>query len=78
MYRSNLVPRFLAGWGVVGYVIFAAGSLLEILGVAGAGMVAVVPGGLFEVFFAIWLIAKGFNPLATIAGAASTAGTRGR
>ena len=78
MYRSNLVPRFLAGWGVMGYVIFAAGCLLEILGVTGAGMVAVVPGGLFEVFFAIWLIAKGFNPLATIAGAASTAGTRGR
>ena len=78
MYRSNLVPRFLAAWGVVGYAIFAAGCLLEILGVTGAGMVAVVPGGLFEVFFAIWLIAKGFNPLATTAGAPPTAGTRGR
>ena len=78
MYRSNLVPRFLAAWGVVGYAIFAAGCLLEILGVTGAGTLAVAPGGLFEVFLAIWLIAKGFNPLATTAGAASTAGSRGQ
>jgi hypothetical protein len=72
MYRSNLVPRFLAAWGVVGYAIFAAGCLLEILGVTGAGMVAVVPGGLFEVFFAIWLIAKGFNRTAISARTAPT------
>jgi hypothetical protein len=78
LYRSNLVPRFLAGWGVAGYAIFAAGCLLELLGVAGAGLVAVVPGGLFEVFFGIWLIARGFNRSAVAAGAALTdgAGTR--
>jgi hypothetical protein len=78
LYRSNLVPRFLAGWGIAGYVIFAAGCLLELLGVAGAGLVAVVPGGLFEVFFGIWLIARGFNRSAVAAGAALTdgAGTR--
>jgi hypothetical protein len=74
LYRSNLVPRFLAGWGLVGYAIFAAGCLLELLGVAGAGLVAVVPGGLFEVFFGIWLIAKGFNRSAVAAGPAQTAG----
>jgi Domain of unknown function (DUF4386) len=76
MYRSNLVPRFLAAWGVMGYAIFAAGCLLEILGVTGAGMVAMVPGGLFEVFFATWLIAKGFNRPAITPGAAPIAGTR--
>ena len=78
LYRSNLVPRFLAAWGVAGYAIFTAGCLLELLGVAGAGLVAVVPGGLFEVFFGIWLIAKGFNRSAVAAGAAPAvgAGTR--
>jgi hypothetical protein len=35
--------------------------VLEILGFAGAGLVATIPGGLFEIFFGIWLIAKGFN-----------------
>ena len=74
MYRSNLVPRFLAAWGVVGYAIFAAGCLLEIVGLDGAGLVASVPGGLFEVFFAIWLIVKGFNRSAITVGAAATTG----
>jgi hypothetical protein len=74
MYRSSLVPRFLAAWGVVGYAIFAAGCLLEIVGLAGAGLVASVPGGLFEVFFGIWLIVKGFNRPAITVGAASTTG----
>jgi hypothetical protein len=41
-------------------------------------MLAVVPGGLFDVFFAIWLIAKGFNRPAITAGAAPAAGIRSR
>jgi hypothetical protein len=36
--------------------------------------VATIPGGLFEIFFGIWLIAKGFNPSAITIGAAKTAG----
>ena len=78
MYRSDLVPRFLAAWGVVGYAIFAVGCLLEIVGFTGAGLLAVVPGGLFEVFFGIWLIARGFNPAATTAGAAPSTGAHSR
>lgn len=61
LYRSRLVPRFLAVWGFVGYASFAAGSLFELAGVAGAGLIAAAPGGLFEVFFAIWLIVRGFG-----------------
>jgi hypothetical protein len=56
------------------YAIFATGCVLEILGFAGTGLVASIPGGLFEIFFGIWLIAKGFNPLAITIGAANTAG----
>jgi hypothetical protein len=59
LFRSNLVPRFLAVWGFVGYAIFESGCVLEILGFAGTGLVATIPGGLFEIFFGIWLIAKG-------------------
>lgn len=66
LYRSRLVPRFLAVWGFVGYASFAAGCFLELAGVAGAGLVSTVPGGLFEVFFAIWLIARGFASTAAI------------
>jgi hypothetical protein len=28
---------------------------------AGAGVLAIAPGGLFELFLPIWLLAKGFN-----------------
>ena len=36
------------------------------------GLVATIPGGLFEIFFGIWLIAKGFNPSAITIGGANT------
>ncbi len=62
LYRTRLVPRFLAAWGFVGYAVFAAGSVLEVLGVTGAGLIAAAPGGLFEVAFGIWLIVRGFGP----------------
>ena len=61
LFRTGLVPRFLAVWGFIGYACFAGGNLLELFGVAGAGLVGAIPGGLFELTFGIWLIAKGFS-----------------
>jgi Domain of unknown function (DUF4386) len=61
LFRTGLVPRFLAVWGFLGYACFAGGTLLELFGVAGAGLVAAIHGGLFEVTFGIWLIARGFR-----------------
>lgn len=61
LFRVRLVPRFLAAWGVVGYAVFLAGAVLELLGVAGIGLPLSIPGGLFELVFGIWLIAKGFT-----------------
>src|SRR5215213_9839056 len=61
LFRTGLVPRFLAVWGFIGYACFAGGNLLELFGVAGAGLVGTIPGGLFELTFSIWLIAKGFR-----------------
>jgi hypothetical protein len=71
LFRTELVPRWLAGWGFLGYACFAAGNLLELFGVAGAGVVAAIPGGLFELTFAIWLIARGFASTATLRSRAS-------
>ncbi|HYI65655.1 MAG TPA: DUF4386 domain-containing protein [Candidatus Limnocylindrales bacterium] len=59
-YRSGLVPRFLAAWGIVGYAIFASGAVLEILGLE-VGLILSVPAGLFEASIGIWLIVKGFS-----------------
>ncbi|HEX8487140.1 MAG TPA: hypothetical protein VF642_01240 [Propionibacteriaceae bacterium] len=45
--------------------MLAGGNLLELFDVAGACLVAAIPGGLFEVTFGIWLIARGFRSTAT-------------
>ena len=74
LFRTKLVPRFLAVWGFIGYACFAVGKLLELFGVAGAGLVGAIPGGLFELTFGIWLIARGFASTATaVRSRASTA-----
>lgn len=58
--RTNLIPRPLAIWGLAGYAIILTGSVLEILGFDLSSIQA-VPGGLWEVFIGVWLIARGFN-----------------
>src|SRR3954464_658081 len=73
LFRTGLVPRFLAVWGFIGYACFAGGTLLELFGVAGAGLVGAIPGGLFELTFGVWLIARGFASTATVRSRASTA-----
>jgi hypothetical protein len=57
--KENLVPRYLAAYGLAGYAIFLAGAILEILG-HNVGVALSIPGGLFEIAFGILLIAKGF------------------
>ena len=72
LFRTGLVPRFLAVWGFIGYACFAAGNLLELFGVSGAGLVGAIPGGLFELTFGIWLIARGFASTVPVRSRAST------
>jgi len=72
LFRTGLVPRFLAVWGFLGYACFAGGNLLNLFGIAGAAMVGAIPGGLFEVTFAIWLIARGFASSAVHDNSAGT------
>jgi hypothetical protein len=59
-YRAKLVPRFVAVWGLVGYAIHLGGSVLEVMGF-GLNLIHTIPGGLWELFIGVWLIAKGFN-----------------
>ena len=66
LFRTGLVPRWLAALGFIGYACFAGGNLLELFGVAGAALVSSIPGGLFELTFGIWLIARGFASTATV------------
>jgi len=64
LYRSRLIPRPIAILGLVGYPVLALGTILAMFNVTtvthGVGQVALVPGGLFELIFPIWLIVKGF------------------
>ena len=64
-YKSKLVPRFLAVWGLVGYAIILCGSVLEVMGF-GLLSIHAIPGGLWELFIGMWLIVKGFNPPAIV------------
>lgn len=60
LLKSALLPRFLAVWGMVGYTVFALGSVLEIAGY-GVGFALSAPGGLFEVTAGVFLLIKGFR-----------------
>jgi hypothetical protein len=59
-YRTQLVPRFLAVWGLIGYAILLLGSVLQVLGL-NLNSIHAIPGGLWELFIGVWLIAKGFS-----------------
>lgn len=65
LYRAKLVPRWLAVWGLVGYATILVGMLSAVMG-SGLGDVSSLPGGLWEVFIGVWLIAKGFNSSAFV------------
>lgn len=60
LYVSQLVPRVLPVWGAVGYLVFMAGTTLELFGY-GVGVTLSLPGGLFEIALSLWLIFKGFS-----------------
>jgi hypothetical protein len=59
-YRARLVPRLVAVWGLAGYAIHLGGAMLELLGF-NLGLIPVLPGGLWELFIGVWLIARGFS-----------------
>ena len=67
LFRTRMVPRTLALWGVVGYAIHLTGAIAEIFGVH-VSLLLSIPAGLFEVTFGVWLIAKGLKSVLTLPG----------
>jgi hypothetical protein len=65
LLTSKIVPRNLSMLGLIGYPIFLVGTILAMFNLInvthGAGMLALVPGGLFELILPIWLFTKGFT-----------------
>jgi hypothetical protein len=59
-YKVQLVPRILGAWGLVGYATILCGSVLEVIGL-NLGLIHTIPGGLWELFIGVWLVAKGFS-----------------
>jgi len=62
LYKYKISPFWLAWWGVVGYSIFALGFLMEFFNMQWS-MYFLLPGGLWEITFAIWLITKKQNTI---------------
>ncbi|MGA8046915.1 MAG: DUF4386 domain-containing protein [Dermatophilaceae bacterium] len=66
MYRSNIIPRWLSGWGLLAVALSSVAILYtgftQDFGLATFSTALNVPIGLQEMVLAVWLIAKGFNP----------------
>ncbi len=60
LYRAQLLPRVLSVWGLVGYAVILVGSVLELMGF-NLMLLHTLPGGLWELFVGVWLIARGFS-----------------
>jgi Domain of unknown function (DUF4386) len=82
MYRSGLVPRRMAMFGLVGGPLVCASGLAVLFGVIEQGsagqVLATVPEIVWEASLGIYLIAKGFKPSPATRGeiTAADAGSR--
>jgi hypothetical protein len=76
-YRSNLIPRWLSGWGIVAILLHLTGALItmftQIDPFSTSTSLLSIPIGLNELTLAGWLIVKGFNPSAVTSLPAKTA-----
>ena len=68
LYRSRIVPRWIASWGLIGVPLYAAAYLLAMYGVVGINSSEVnllsLPLAVQEMVLAVWMIARGFRPAA--------------
>lgn len=65
LYQTNLVPRWLSGWGLAGTAVAIAASCLFMIRTIDllTSVYLNFPLALQEIVFALWLIGKGFNPI---------------
>lgn len=66
--RSRLLPRWLAGWGIVAILLHMLACPLTLFEVieplSPVQILLLAPSGLQEIVLAIWLIVNGFDPAA--------------
>ena len=65
-FQSELIPRWLSVWGLIGAVVYLAEPLIAMFGTELEILFA--PLALQEMVLALWLIVKGFNSSATTSG----------
>ena len=72
MYRSGLVSRRMALFGLVGGPLLVTAAVAVLLGVIPQGSavqgIVTVPEIIWELFLGLWLTFKGFNAAAPILG----------
>jgi len=71
LYQSELIPRWLSGWGFVGAALIFAYYLLQPFSI-NLVEILFLPIAAQEMVFAVWLIVKGFNPSAIASESAKT------
>ena len=75
LYKSRLVPRPLAVWGLTGATLVLGAGILVLFGansLSSPTIFLILPIAVFEMVFAGWLIVKGFNPAAIASAPART------
>jgi hypothetical protein len=66
LYRSNLVPRWLSGWGIAALFTMMAACMLAVVNQrpVTSYVILAAPIGVQELVLAVWLIVKGFTSAA--------------
>jgi hypothetical protein len=69
-YRSHLVPRWLAGWGIVAALLMLVACLSALFSrhPVTSYTLLILPIAVQEMVMAVWLIARGFRAVAPRAG----------
>jgi hypothetical protein len=62
-YQSRLIPRWLAGWGIVGALLLLVACVVALFSRSAVTTytVLIVPIALQEMVLAVWLLARGFR-----------------
>jgi hypothetical protein len=79
-FQTRFVPRWLSSWGFIGGALSVVANLASMFGPlhtapdigSGIGLL-MIPIAIQEMFFAVWLIVKGFNSSAVASLSAKTA-----
>jgi hypothetical protein len=78
MYRSGLVPRWMAMLGLIGGTLVPASGIAIMFDLTERGSslqaIATIPEFFWELFLGIYLIVKGFRPSPILSGNAGAAG----